>query len=239
MILKEKTVASFVAENYKTADVFKKYHIDFCCGGNISLEAICSKNNINLEEISNDLDKIFNENISPDENYNSWSVGKLVYHILDNHHVYIRTSIPTIETYLLKLKKVHGENHPELIQIQELFYKMARDLEQHLMKEENIIFPYALQLNSVNNSSEVPKPFFGSIKNPINMMHFEHESAGNEAKLIRKLTNDFLPPEDACNTYRVAFKKLEEFETDLFKHVHLENNILFPKIIDLESKIIK
>ena len=241
MLLQEKTVASFVTENYKSADVFKKYNIDFCCGGNVPLNSVCTQNNINLEEIVLELEKIMENNKpSEDIDYASWSLDKLAKHILETHHVYIKESSPTLETYLLKLRRVHGERHPELIKVQEIFSNLSLELSNHLMKEENILFPYILKLCSLDKGESVDNiNKLATVKNPISCMMMEHEVAGDEIKEINALTNNYTIPEDACNTYRVTFKKLEEFQNDLFMHVHLENNILFPKVIELEEKLFK
>lgn len=240
MKLEERTVASFVTENYKTADIFKKYHIDFCCGGGVSLNNICETKQLDLNKIVNELENIMKIDQVDTVDYDSWELDKLANHILDKHHTYIREASPTLNPYLLKLRKVHGENHPELIKIQELFFKLSSDLDNHLLKEENILFPYILKLYKASLEKDSNKgEFFGTIKNPITCMKSEHDTAGDEIKEIRFLTNNYTVPADGCNTYRVAFKKLEEFEADLFTHIHLENNILFPKAIELESKLTK
>ena len=241
MLLQEKTVANFVTENYKAADVFKKYNIDFCCGGNVPLNSICTQKDINLTELVAELEKIMEANKpTEDIDYASWSLEKLAKHILETHHVYIKESAPTLEAYLLKLRRVHGERHPELLKVQEIFSNLALELSNHLMKEENILFPYILKLCTMEKEGkkEVLNKM-ASVKNPISCMMMEHETAGEEIKEINDLTNNYTIPDDACNTYRVAFKKLEEFQNDLFMHVHLENNILFPKAIELEAKLFK
>lgn len=239
MKLEERTIASFVTENYKTADVFKKYNIDFCCGGGVSLNSLCNSKQIDLNNLISELENVMKPNEDENVNYDSWELDKLVKHILDKHHVYIREASPTLNPYLLKLRQVHGERHPELIRVQELFLKLSSDLDDHLMKEENILFPYILKLYKASLEKDTSEEeFFGTIKNPITCMRGEHDTAGDEIKELRALTNNYTVPDDGCNTYRVAFKKLEEFETDLFTHIHLENNILFPKAIKLEIEVV-
>lgn len=240
MKLEERTVASFVTENYKTADVFKKHNIDFCCGGGVSLDTICKAKQVDLTHLVNELEEVMKLDLVDNSiDYDSWELDKLVKHILDKHHVYIRESSPTLNPYLLKLRKVHGDRHPELIKIQELFFKLSSDLDDHLMKEENILFPYILKLYKASLEKDTSEEqFFGTIKNPITCMRGEHDTVGYEMKEIRALSNNYTIPDDGCNTYRVAFKKLEEYEADLFTHIHLENNILFPKAIKLELQVV-
>lgn len=230
--MENQTIAEIVAQNYQTADVFKKYEIDFCCGGKKTLEAVCAEKNLPFEKINAEL----NEKISLTRdmpNYNAWKLSFLIDYIVQVHHQYITDSIPVIRQYADKVTTVHGGRHPELASIRNLFYEVAAELEAHLMKEERILFPYIKQAEE--NNGEINAPF-GSIKNPIAMMEQEHDKAGDLCHQIAVLTNQYTIPEDACNTYRVYFAKLKEFEDDLHKHVHLENNILFPKAIKLGEK---
>lgn len=233
MITKDKTIAQCVTENFKTAKVFQKYGLDFCCGGNVAVEDACKKANINFNELNEEIETV-TKVVSNEENYNEYSLNKLIDHILDTYHVYIREVSPIIKARLEKLARVHGQNHPELIKVNEIFQKMAIDLELHMQKEENILFPYIRLLES--DSKTMPTSCFGTVQNPIRMMNYEHEVAGDEMKEIHKLTNGYTVPSDGCNTYRVGFQELKEFEDKLFEHVHLENNIVFPKAIELESK---
>jgi regulator of cell morphogenesis and NO signaling len=231
MITKEKTIAQCVTENFKTAKVFQKYGLDFCCGGNTPVEDACKKANIDFNDLNAELEEV-TKVISNEENYAEYDLNRLIDHILDTYHVYIREASPIIKARLEKLARVHGQNHPELIKTNEVFQKMAIELEAHMQKEENILFPYIRVLAS---DSEVRTPScFGTVQNPIRMMNYEHEVAGDDMKEIHKLTNGYEVPEDGCNTYRVGFQELQEFEDKLFEHVHLENNILFPKAIELE-----
>ena len=164
---------------------------------------------------------------------NEWSADKLIEYILEEYHVYIRESSPIIKEYCAKVAKVHGHANPEVIEINNLFNELADDLEQHMVKEERILFPYIKLLSSTNEPNGVPH--FETVENPIRMMKMDHDEAGDIIKEIRTLSNDFTPPGHACNTYQVEYLKLEEFENRLFQHVHLENNVLFPKAIELEK----
>ncbi|RMH76286.1 MAG: iron-sulfur cluster repair di-iron protein, partial [Calditrichaeota bacterium] len=151
---------------------------------------------------------------------------------------YVRESIPLLREYTAKVARVHGDAHPEMVEIARCFEELAQEMEQHMMKEEQVLFPYIKQMVVAEKQGRLlPPPPFGTVQNPIRMMEMEHDRAGELMKQIRKLSRDFSPPEDACNTYRVTYHKLEEFEADLHQHVHLENNILFPGAIALEEKL--
>jgi regulator of cell morphogenesis and NO signaling len=166
-------------------------------------------------------------------------LDSLIDHIVEKHHTYVRDRIPDIEPFLEKVVHVHGGRHPELLLVQEKFDEIKQELTDHMYKEENILFPQIKKLvSAIKNSSEYVIPPYGSIKNPIQMMEMEHESAGSGFKIIRENTHNLQPPSDACQTYRVVFALLDEFETDLHRHIHLENNILFPGAIAYESSIL-
>lgn len=236
--LDTKTVAEYVTENIKTADVFRKYGIDFCCGGGITIEKACEKYEVQEpEELWNDLLKVENHTTRAND-YNSWDLDFLADHITNVHHRYIDDSIPVARQYGDRVEKVHGSHHPELIEINELFREVAADMSAHCKKEELILFPFIKKMvNTKKEGTELPQIHFGTVDNPIKMMEVEHEEAGEIMRKIAKLSNDYTPPADACNTYRAFFAKLEEFELDLHHHVHLENNILFPKSLKLEKEL--
>ncbi len=235
---KERTVAEIVANNIKTADVFKKHGIDFCCGGGISIAEVCKKKNISVDELEAELLKVDNK-ISRSNDYNNWNLDFLVDYIVNNHHSFVLENIPLIVQYSNKVAKVHGENHPETIKINQLFLAVAEELISHMEKEEKILFPYIKnKVKSLRENTNLPQPHFGTAKNPIKMMEEEHENAGDIFKEIAKLSNNFTPPLMACSTYKVLYFKLKEFEEDLHQHIHLENNILFPKIIKMEKESI-
>jgi regulator of cell morphogenesis and NO signaling len=172
------------------------------------------------------------------ENANYWEPDFLVDHIINNHHQYVRRMIPVISLHADKVASGHGKNHPETIQIADLFLAIREELQNHMMKEERILFPYIKQLHyAKKNNGQITPPPFGTIKNPIRMMEAEHQSAGDAMHKIRELSNDFTFPPDACNTFKALYSELKEFEEDLHKHIHLENNILFPKSIKLEEEL--
>lgn len=227
-----RNVGDLVAENIKSAHIFKKYGIDFCCGGGITLEKACIKNNVSIDQITNDLNSL-NQPVAPEKDFNSFPLDKLIDYILNVHHSYIRESIPLVLQYGTKVSSVHGDRHPELREIFQLFHDLVNELIMHMKKEEMILFPHVKKLLHGIRAQEI-----SSIQSPIAVMESEHENAGNILKTIGKLSSDFTPPSDACNTYRAFYAKLQEFQDDLHKHIHLENNILFPKAIKLESDLI-
>jgi regulator of cell morphogenesis and NO signaling len=184
----------------------------------------------------NDLNAVLATKNDSGIDFNSWPLDLLVDYIEKTHHRYVEEKTPILLQFLDKLASVHGSNHPELLQIHELFQGCAGELAQHMKKEELILFPYIKKMMGATISHEsVQPPHFGTVNNPITMMMEEHDNEGERFRTIALLTNNYAPPEDACNTYRVAFAMLEEFEQDLHKHIHLESNILFPKTKALEK----
>jgi regulator of cell morphogenesis and NO signaling len=173
------------------------------------------------------------------QDYGSWDLDFLADFVVNTHHKYVNRTMPVIFEYTQKVARVHGDRHPEVIEIASEFLKVMDELNRHMMKEENILFPYIKELVAAQKSkSPVAAPAFGSIQNPIRMMEMEHEEVGNVMENINKLTSQYNPPADACTTFRLSFAALKEFEDDLHQHIHLENNILFPKAIQLEQELI-
>lgn len=236
-MIAQKTVAEVVAENIKTAHVFKKHRINFFCGGGVSIENACAKRGIDVAMLETELLAV-NNTIEPANNYNAWQIDFLANYIIQNHHSYVLEAIPITLQYAEKVASVHGHNEPELIEINELFKQVAAELLNHMKKEENILFPYIerLMLHKKTGTPFVAPPF-ATAANPIHVMEQEHELAGDIMKKITQLSNQYVAPDHACNTYKALFNKLEEFENDLHQHVHLENNILFPKAIALEKEL--
>lgn len=229
-------VGEMVAKDYRLATVFKKYGIDFCCGGGKSIYEACKSKNVDAEVLVQEILKVQNAEPSPRQDYEKWDLGFLSDYIVNVHHKYVEESIPVLLEFSKKVAKVHGDSNPEVIKIHELMQNSANELVPHMKKEELILFPYIKNLESAHKEGkEKPVPPFGTVQNPINMMLFEHDEVGNYFKEIEQLSNNFLPPEHACNTYRVLYAKLKEFYDDLILHIHLENNILFPKAIELEQ----
>lgn len=236
-IIEEKTVAEIVVENIKAAHVFKKHGIDFCCGGGISVKKACAKKGVNYETLKSEIEAIDNE-ITRGYNYNDWELDFLIDHIINIHHKYVEENIPLLLQYANRVAQVHGHHYKEVVEINRLVEAVSQELAAHMKKEELILFPYVKQMvKGIKSGIKPGLPHFGTVNNPIQMMFEEHENAGDVFKKIAELSNDYTPPEEACNTFRALYSKLEEFEQDLHQHIHLENNILFPKAILLESHV--
>src|SRR5690554_3648194 len=235
--LQEKTVANVVTENIKAAHVFKKYGIDFCCGGGVSIKRACEKANVNLEELTEELLRLDNQ---PDRssNYNSWKLDFLTDHIINVHHQYVEESSPLLLQYAKRVNHVHGGHYKELAEIESLVVQVIQAMAGHQRKEELILFPFIKKLVKAEaEGTQIQVPHFGTVENPIHMMEEEHEEAGEIMRKIAALSNNYTPPQGACNTYRAYYAKSEEFEQDLHHHIHLENNILFPKALKLEKEL--
>jgi regulator of cell morphogenesis and NO signaling len=235
---KESTIGDLVSKDFRKAEVFKKFGLDFCCGGKKTLTKACKEKGLDVVQIEKELKAIDEISSTPSQDYNTWDLDFLADYILNTHHKYVTQAIPVIQEYTQKVAKVHGERHPEAIEIANSFVKVADELMRHMVKEENVLFPYIKKLAAAQKSGTmVEPPHFGSIENPINMMEAEHEEVGNVMEKINMMSYGYTPPADACTTYRLSYAKLKEFEDDLHQHIHLENNILFPKAIALENDL--
>lgn len=234
----QKTIGEYVAQDFRTASVFSKYGIDFCCKGNRSIEEACAKKDLDATRIQNEIDKLLQTSTTGQIDFTSWPLDLLADYIEKTHHRYVAEKSPILVAFLEKLCKVHGESHPELFEITELFKGCAQELGSHMQKEEQILFPFIKQMVNSNISNQpLGQPGFGSVSNPIAMMKAEHEHEGERLERISALTNTYTPPSDACNTYKVTYAMLQEFEKDLHTHIHLENNILFPQAIMMEAQM--
>jgi len=224
-------IGDIVADNYHAAGVFKEFGIDFCCGGGISLEKACETKGIEKEEILGKLYPLYEaETRSTDENYSAWEPGHLIDHIEKTHHNFVRSKTSEISAYAAKVARVYGERNPETVEIYEHFMALSQDMLDHLSSEEERVFPLIREIyNSRIKGNKVSGEMLEAIREELVQMEDEHDHAGGMMKKIRKLSNDFTLPEDACKTYQILYKNLEGFEEDLHKHVHLENNILFKK----------
>lgn len=229
-------IGNMVAEDFRTAAIFKRHGIDFCCKGGRTIEEACSNKKLAPETIYEELEALpKNEGSAID--FNSWPLDLLADYIEKTHHRYVEEKTPVLQAFLDKLCKVHGDRHPELFEINTLFNESAHDLAAHMKKEELILFPFVRNMMKAKISGiALPQPAFGTVENPVNMMQHEHTVEGERFRKIAEITDEYLPPADACNTYKVAFAMLQDFENDLHKHIHLENNILFPKAIRLEKE---
>ena len=235
--LKDKTIGAFVAQDFRTAAIFSKYQIDFCCKGNRTITEVCEKQDIDADTLLQNVFDVLQSENNNTIDFNSWPLDLLVDYIEKTHHRYVEEKTGIILQFLNKLCSVHGANHPELFKINELFTAGAGELSQHMKKEELMLFPYIKRMVKTKESNGVlTQPSFGTVSNPIAMMMQEHDNEGERFCEIANLTNDYTAPADGCTTYKVAFAMLNEFEQDLHKHIHLENNILFPKAVILEEE---
>lgn len=230
------TVGDIVATDFRAAGVFEQFGIDFCCGGRQSLAEACRAATVDPSDIIRALDAL-PPAAGADEDTAEWPVDRLIDRIVSVHHAYVRQALPLIASYLEKLQSVHGARHPELARVAATFENVSLELGQHLIKEEHVLFPYIVELASRGDAcGRAPSPF-GTVENPIRMMEREHREAADGLRAIRELTAGYAAPADGCTTYAVCMAELQRFEQDLHRHVHLENNVLFPKAIQLESAL--
>ena len=232
-----KMVRDYAIETPQTIPVFEKLGIDFCCGGNRPLEEACAAANLDLDQVLQSLETAIAEPSRPsDRELKSGSLAELISHIVRTHHAYVRTQIPEVEHLLEKVHSKHGENHPELTTIQNTFHGLAQELMMHMMKEENILFPYVERMEeSVIQREPILPPPFGTVANPVRMMEHEHDDAGVALRALRDASQNYNPPTDACTSFRALYTALGNFEKDLHQHIHLENNILFPQALQMET----
>lgn len=237
-ITKEAIVGEIVAQDYRTAAVFKSHGIDFCCKGNRSIEEVSTAKSLSPDSLISELTELQQQTGAAVNDYQSWPLDLLADYIEKKHHRYVEATSSQLKQYLARLCEVHGKQHPELFEIAEQFYASAGELAQHMKKEELILFPVIRKMvQAKQNHQEMEAPHFGTVKNPIQMMMQEHDTEGERFRLIEKLSDHHTPPQDGCNTYKVTFALLKEFEDDLHQHIHLENNILFPKALALEKEV--
>ncbi|HRP58552.1 iron-sulfur cluster repair di-iron protein [Agriterribacter sp.] len=234
----DETLGEIAAKDLRKAEVFKKYGLDFCCGGKQTVKEACAEKGIDVTKVEKELQEADKNPTARPLPYNDWGLDFLADYIVNTHHSYIRKTLPDIRAYASKVAQVHGAYHPELIPIQQLVEEVNKELSEHLVKEEKILFPFIKELVMAKDRSQSPRAVqFGSVQNPIHMMEAEHETAGRCMEEIRTLSNNYALPGDACASYSLLFKMLDDFEEDLHIHVHLENNILFPKAIALEKRL--
>ena len=234
----ETTVKDIALSNSAARQVLEDAGLDYCCGGGKSLHEACLHANVSSEEILNRLRENAKGTGPEDLNWMAAPLCELTRHIRERHHQYVRESIPRTRALLDKVAAKHGANHPELIDIGKLFAEVGRKMIMHMQKEEQILFPYIDALErAVNAHGSVEPPFFQTVKNPVHTMMQEHDAAGDLVRRIRVLTSEYTPQGDACTSFKALYEALREFEADLHQHVHLENNILFPRAVEMEAAI--
>jgi regulator of cell morphogenesis and NO signaling len=235
-----KTVRELAIGNANATRIFEKMKIDYCCGGNKSLEEACATAGVEVAE----LERLFAQATEFDAplngllDFQNLTVTDLIGHILAKHHVYTKEEMARLQPLIEKVIGAHGENHPELRHIGELFQRLCADLTPHMFKEEKVLFPYIVELEaSVTQNRPVPFAPFGTVSNPVRMMMMEHDTAGDLLRELRALSSDYEVPADGCISYQTLYQALEAFEQDLHQHIHLENNILFPRAMEMENKL--
>ena len=229
------TIGEIVAADFRTAAVFEQFGIDFCCGGRRLFTDACRTAVVDPAEVGRALDALPATGDAAD-NVTDWPTDRLIEHIVSIHHGYVRSALPTIARYLTKLESVHGARHPELSRVRAYFYQIGADLQQHMVKEEQVLFPYVRELAARGEKCGLTQSPFGTIENPIHMMEREHREVADGLRIIRELTHGYAAPADGCTTYAVCMDELLRFERDLHRHVHLENNVLFPRAVGLEHE---
>jgi len=234
----EKTVRELVVENPAAARILERLGIDYCCGANQPLQTACRKANLAISEVLNSLEMAEKTSCltRPVRDWAIEPLADLIAHIENTHHNYTRDEIARVAPLFEKVCSVHGSCHPELLNICEVFRALAQELTLHMMKEEKVLFPYIVRMEeaSIEKRPVVPAPF-GSVQNPVAMMEHEHAAAGNALQAMRKASSGYFAPIDACTSYQTLYRALSDFEADLHQHIHLENNVLFPRAITLEE----
>ena len=234
----EKTVRELALENPAATRVFENLGIDYCCGGNKSLEEACRAANLSMDAVIDSLEMADHSvrAVQADHPWQTEPMADLISHIKTTHHKYTREEMARLAPLFDKVCSVHGQNHPELQQVRASFRGLVQELTTHMMKEEMVLFPYIVRMEEafIQKEAVLPSPF-GSVQNPVSMMEHEHDSAGNALRAMREASSGYTAPPEACISYQTLYKALTEFEADLHQHIHLENNILFPRAIAMEK----
>lgn len=238
-VIKETIIGDLVSQDYRAASVFKANGIDFCCNGNRSIVDACTEDNVDVDVVMKGLSDLSNVAGKGGHDYGSWPLDLLADYIEKTHHRFVEEKTQEIMPYLEKIVRVHGGSHPELHRVLELFQESAGDMAVHMKKEELTLFPFIRKLEKAKNTNTPldRKPHFGTVENPVDAMMHDHTRQGEIYREIAELTNDYTNPDDGCTTYMVTLNLLREFEDDLHLHIHLENNILFPKAVALEKEL--
>jgi regulator of cell morphogenesis and NO signaling len=231
------TVSEIAIAHPETVGVFESLGIDYCCGGGRTLKQACQRQNLGVEYVLGRLSAVPSRAAAVEENWTAAPLSALARHIVERHHAYVQRELPALNARLKKVVDKHGANHPETVEIQQLFAALSHELLAHMRKEEQLLFPHIERVEAaVRAGSPAPRAFFGSVAAPISRMLAEHDDAGELTARIRQLSGDYQPPPDACPTFQALYAGLRDFERDLHQHVHLENNILFPRAVEMERQ---
>jgi regulator of cell morphogenesis and NO signaling len=238
MINSETTVREVALTVPSSTRIFEKLKIDYCCGGNQALAEACASAGVVVDNVIELLTEVMPSNSSDGSIvFQNASLPQLITHILDTHHVFTKSEMDRLQSLADKVLAAHGGNHPELVHLDELITRLCADLKPHMFKEEQILFPYIMAMTEVAGLHRAaPYAPFGTVNNPIRMMMREHDTAGEILRELRALTCDYTVPADACISYQTLYQALENFEQDLHQHIHLENNLLFPRALELEDR---
>ncbi len=232
------TVRDIATENPASVRVFEKFGIDYCCGGRVPLAEACATKGLDLNEVVASLEAATSQSVPGAPDWTNESLDRLATHIVKKHHAYVTQEVPRLNGLSIKVVSRHGDTRQELAVIQSKLEELGEELITHQGKEEVVLFPYISKLEQfVSGNGTLPRNCFGTIENPIRMMTQDHDVAGNLMAEIRKLSEGYTPPAGACPTFRAFYAGLHEFELDLHQHIHLENNILFPRAIAMEASI--
>ncbi len=229
----EETMGELAVKDLRKAEIFKKYGLDFCCGGKKTVKEACAEKGLDVTQVEQELQKTDKAPVTRGVPYDDWNLDFLADYIVNTHHSYVKKNLPDISTFAKKIMEVHGERHPELIEVNELVQAVAKDLTEHMVDEETILFPYVKELVKADKNTVLSKEKIGTIAE----MEAEHDAVGRMMERLREVTRNYTLPANACASYTLIFKLLQEFEDDLHLHIHLENNILFPKMIKLQESL--
>ncbi len=237
-VMTEKTVRELAVAMPAATRIFERLGIDYCCGGNRTLEQACQAAHVPVDQVMDSLE-VADETARAarkDRDWHAEPLSDLIDHIKKTHHKYVREEIARLGPLFDKVCSVHGKNHAELPRLRATFGSLAQELTTHMMKEEMVLFPYVVRMEeAVIEKAPVIPPPFGSVRNPVGMMMHEHDDAGNALRDMRQASNNYTAPPEACVSYRTLYQALADFEADLHQHIHLENNILFPRAIEMEQ----
>lgn len=214
--------------------VLERFGINYCCGGKNTLAEACTSRKLNLASVLEALERHQHELGAPDSQWEQALLTEMVEYIVKKHHAFTREQIKLIDDLLTKVERRHGTDHPEIFQVSKTFAVLSSELTHHFDCEENVLFPYIAQLG-IGQQGDLP-PVFGSVQQPVNRMMMEHDQTGNELRVLRELTNNYVPKIVVCSTWRALYRALEDLDRDLHQHIHLENNILFPRVLELTRK---
>ena len=236
--LTTKTVREIALEMPVTTRIFEEFKIDYCCGGRKMFMDACRNVGASPETVLQKIEDILKTSEATESDWlTAASLTDLAGYIEEKHHTFTKYELENLPPLMEKVARVHGEHQPELLELKELFRALCDDLSPHMQKEEAVLFPYIRQLErSTFIQTAFPMACFGTVQNPVRMMMLEHDQAGDILRKMREVSRDYALPEGACPSYTALYIRLETLERDLHQHIHLENNLLFPKAVELEQK---